>query len=67
MKEGDTGFLATPFDPRSLADAIKRSLQDSFNNPETRQRCREHIQNHFTVQMMVDKYETLFRSRTTDK
>ena len=51
--EGVTGFIADTVG--ELADAVKRV--DRLD----RAACRRHVAEHFTVERMVDGYETLYR------
>ncbi len=47
VREGVTGMLAEPDDPRSLADALVRSLaQDDAELERTRRAAREHVEQH---------------------
>ena len=57
VKDGETGWLVPPRDPRALAQAIL----DALSNPEEARRRAEnaykHLLEHFTVEKQVDKWE----------
>jgi glycosyltransferase involved in cell wall biosynthesis len=57
VKDGETGWLVPPRDPRALAQAILNVL----SNPEEARRRAEnaykHLLEHFTVEKQVDKWE----------
>lgn len=52
VRQGKTGFFAR--DVQGLADALKKI--PNIN----RQDCRKNVENHFTVQRMVDGYEAAY-------
>jgi glycosyltransferase involved in cell wall biosynthesis len=57
VKDGETGWLVPPRDPRALAQAIL----DALSNPEEARRRAEnaykHLLENFTVEKQVDKWE----------
>jgi glycosyltransferase involved in cell wall biosynthesis len=65
--DGETGFLVPPRDPKALADAIVRLI----NDPELRKRFgqagRERIEKHFTIQETVRKTEALYSRLLKEK
>jgi glycosyltransferase involved in cell wall biosynthesis len=54
---GRTGFIVDTLD--ELADAVKRVRTID------RAACRRHVEEHFTVERMVDDYEAIYRSLTS--
>jgi glycosyltransferase involved in cell wall biosynthesis len=53
VKSGETGYLVANED--EMVEAIQRI------EPLERRRCREWVQEHFSVEQMVDGYEHLYR------
>ncbi|MGQ9880692.1 MAG: glycosyltransferase family 4 protein [Armatimonadota bacterium] len=57
VKDGETGWLVPPRDPRALAQAIREAL----SNPEEAQRRAENAYRHllanFTVEKQVERWE----------
>ncbi len=74
VKDGETGFIVNPSDSDirgdwiikktgldGIAEAIERIY--SMNSEEyksMRSKCRTHVQNNFSLQIMTDKYEELY-------
>jgi glycosyltransferase involved in cell wall biosynthesis len=54
---GRTGFIVDTLD--ELVDAVKRVRTID------RAACRRHVEEHFTVERMVDDYEAIYRSLTS--
>ncbi|MAZ66500.1 MAG: hypothetical protein CMF25_05270 [Kangiellaceae bacterium] len=55
--EGETGFLADPYDNDGLANCIVGLMENTFD----RQKCRQHIVNNFSAKRQADSYNKLFR------
>ncbi len=58
--DGETGFLISPGDSDAIANAILRLLQDRKLAKKMGERGRERVEENFTLQKMVAKYESLF-------
>jgi len=61
VKDGETGFVCDPKDPNSLSQAIRKieeMPQDQYL--KMRQSCRQHIENNFNFNRMIDQYEKLY-------
>ena len=67
VKDGITGYLVSPSDSRSMATAI----MDLLRNPEKAvamgEMGRKEVQEKFTVEAMVKKYEELYFSLLKDR
>jgi glycosyltransferase involved in cell wall biosynthesis len=75
IKDGETGFIVNPSDEDKQGDWIfKRTGVDGFGEaveriysmPDTEYRkmryaCRRHVEENFTVEKMVNGYETVYR------
>jgi glycosyltransferase involved in cell wall biosynthesis len=57
IAHGRTGFLADT--PSALVEAVRR-IEDI-----DRAECRQHVEQHFSVERMVDDYETVYRRLLT--
>ena len=55
--DGETGLLAHPGDPASLADRMKRVLVDSEFATQLADQARVWAESHFDVQGMVGAYQ----------
>ena len=64
VDEGRTGFLATPFDANSFADAIERLGTDKEMCQKMGRHALEHVRKEFTVGKAVAEtirvYESLW-------
>jgi len=56
-RAGRTGFVVDTVE--ELADAVKRV------HTIDRAACRRHVEERFSVERMVDDYESIYRSLTT--
>jgi glycosyltransferase involved in cell wall biosynthesis len=67
VEDGETGLLAKPGDPESLAAAVERMLDDNSLAQGAARRAREKVSREFTVRRMVEKtvdvYEKLLSER----
>jgi len=59
---GDTGRVVPPSDPESLAKACLETLElNPYVRSQLGQSARQRIQNHFSLRIMVERYEALYR------
>jgi glycosyltransferase involved in cell wall biosynthesis len=58
--DGETGYLFEEGNPRELANALCPLLQNERLREDIGQQAREHIQQHFSVQQRVAKFEKLY-------
>ena len=56
----ETGFLVEPRSPDQVAIALMRLLGDSVLAKHMGRAAREHVENHFNLDVMVRGYEALF-------
>ena len=59
--EGETGFLVTPSDFQSLAEAIARLAGDAFLRKRLGMAGRERVESHFSLRLMTDRIEALYQ------
>ena len=62
---GETGWIAPPRDPQSLANAIGKALaawDDKENWKQRQQQSRQRISDNFAIDAMVNAYRTLWKS-----
>ena len=60
---GDTGWVAPPRNPQTLADALEAALaawRDRSAWRVRQERCRQHIANEFGIDTMVARYRTVW-------
>jgi len=65
---GDTGFVVPPENPQALADAIIRCL--SLSAEERKQlgkKARQRVEAHFALDLVVEKYESIYQSLLSRK
>ena len=55
VQDGVTGLLVPPDDPKALAQALERLLDESLR-ASLGERARRHISSNFTVKAMAEKY-----------
>lgn len=60
VQDGETGLLASPRDPASLAAAILRLLDHPEEHVRMGQRARRRVEAEFSVQRMVREHEELY-------
>lgn len=61
IRHGETGFLVTPGDRASAAAYIHDLHKLS------RVQCRTHVEQHFSLERMLDAYEAVYASSTTGR
>lgn len=62
ITEGETGFLATPSDSASLAQAVRRAL-NATDLPSMRQKIRDHTIREWSMSIYRERHEALYRER----
>lgn len=65
--EGETGLLVPPRDPEALAQAILTLLRDPDLRQAMGQAGRERVREHFSVDQMVKKTESLYQRLLAEK
>ncbi len=58
IRHGETGFLVTPGDRASATEHVQELASLS------RTRCRAHVEQHFSLERMLDEYEAVYVSAT---
>jgi glycosyltransferase involved in cell wall biosynthesis len=61
VRDGAEGLLVPPRDPAALADALVRLGRDGPMRARMAAAGRERIRTHFSLDGMIDRYETLLR------
>lgn len=56
IQQGETGFLIPPGDRSSATEHVQELISLS------RKRCRVHVEEHFSLERMLDAYETVYGS-----
>lgn len=56
----ECGFLAEPFDPKSLADGIRWVLHDEKNRIALGEKARKRAVEEFDIHIIADKYKKLY-------
>ncbi len=67
IKDGETGFICPPGD----IDCLVRKVKEINEMPEEkylriRKKCRQHVEENFTVEKMIDGYEKVYRQVIDD-
>ncbi len=62
VRHGETGLIVPPEDPDALAGAIQTVLTDSNLAHEMGKAGRERVEEHFTVDAMVDKHIEVYET-----
>jgi glycosyltransferase involved in cell wall biosynthesis len=60
VADGKTGYLAVPRDPQSLADALKRAIQNRANNKEILKNALD-VAKKFDIKETISRTESLYR------
>jgi len=58
---GKTGLLVPPRDPKALAEAIRYIVTHPQEARRMGQAGREHVEKHFSIDVMIEKYIDLYR------
>jgi glycosyltransferase involved in cell wall biosynthesis len=64
IAEGETGFLIPPSDPKALAQALNRLIENPRLRESMGQAARTRIEAHFPISETIRKIETLYRTAT---
>jgi len=67
IKDGVTGLLVPPRDPKALAEAIIALLQDRERAKAMGQAGRERVEKYFSVERMVQETEALYEELIREK
>ena len=67
IKDGITGYLVPPADPQSMANAILDLLRNPEKAVAMGEMGRKEVEEKFTVETMVKKYEELYFSLLKDR
>jgi len=59
--DGETGLLVPPSDADALANAVGQMAGDAFLRRRLGAAGRERVESHFSLQIMTDKIEALYR------
>jgi glycosyltransferase involved in cell wall biosynthesis len=62
VKDGETGFLVDPDDPKTFAKAIVWCLTHAEQADEMGKRGQERVHRHFSAQRMADETLSLYES-----
>jgi len=65
VRDGETGFLVPPRDPRALAQGIVRVLADRGMALDMGRKGRVLVERHFTLEGMVEKTLELYENLIT--
>jgi glycosyltransferase involved in cell wall biosynthesis len=60
--DNETGLLVRPGDPHALAAAIRRLAKDSQLRHRFAEAARHRVEQHFTLEACVARYEKLYRA-----
>lgn len=60
VAHGETGYLADPFDVRSLADGIIWCIEDAGRNAALGARARARAQDEFEIDVVAQRYQSLY-------
>ena len=61
VRDGDTGFLVPPRDPKSMADAISRLVIDENLRTAFGNRAVEVAKSEFDIRRLADQTAALYR------
>jgi glycosyltransferase involved in cell wall biosynthesis len=62
VRPGETGWLAETGDVRSLRDAIEAALSNEDERRRKAIRCREVVEEEYTIERQAKQYEALYES-----
>jgi len=65
---GDTGFVVPPENPQALADAIIRYFSLSVEERKRMgKKARQRVESHFALDLVVERYESIYQSLLLEK
>jgi len=67
VKDGETGYLVPPKNPAKLADALHKLIANRTERESMAKQAVERFEKHFSVDIMVDRYEELLGDVTGKK
>jgi glycosyltransferase involved in cell wall biosynthesis len=62
IKEGETGYIVPPANPKALAGSIIRLLKDKELAKSMGEQAFEEVQKNFSLETMLSQYEGLYNS-----
>lgn len=65
VRDGETGFLVPPMDPKALARGIIRVLEDKDIASDMGRKGRALVERHFTLELMVERTHELYENLIT--
>lgn len=67
VADGETGFLCPPEDPHALAEAMVKLVRRPERARRMGKKGFERLREHFSVESMVDRHESLYRELLADE
>jgi glycosyltransferase involved in cell wall biosynthesis len=61
IDDKETGYLATPYDPKDLAKGIKWVITDQSRNERLGRQAREAAEKRFAIERVTHQYRELYR------
>ena len=62
VRPGDTKWLAETGNVRSLRDAIETALENDAERKRMGRRCREVVEEEYTLERQAEQYTALYES-----
>lgn len=67
IKDGETGYICPPDDIGAMVKAVKKIYQMPVSEYQgMRKNCRQHVEENFTIEKMVDGYEKVYKNVIAD-
>ena len=67
IRHGENGFLVPPGDDKALAETVITLLQDQDTAEAVGQRARDWATSEFSIEKMVNEYQTLYEETLVQK